>query len=255
MYTSSPAFRAFLLAPLLLAASILPNQAAAPPVITYQGRIQAEGEPVDGIGQFKFALVNAGTETSVQATATATVTGGFVTSITVNNPGAGYVVAPQVTIRDATGVGAVATAALSGGQISAIAVNNAGTGYSASPTVAIDPPPSNLNFVSYWSNDGTSALGAEPTDAVAIVVSRGLFTAALGDASLPNMTPIPPSVFDNDDVHLRIWFNDGVNGTAQLAGDQRITASAFAIRADHSDSASLADVATTAMNVAWSDIS
>ena len=41
---------------------------------------------------------------------------------------------------------------------------------------------------SYWSNDDTSAAGSEPTYAVELWVSGGLFNVLLGDTSLTNMT-------------------------------------------------------------------
>src|SRR5689334_11290304 len=37
---------------------------------------------------------------------------------------------------------------------------------------------------SFWSNDGSSAGGAEPAKAVTIAVNDGLFSALLGDSSL-----------------------------------------------------------------------
>jgi hypothetical protein len=84
---------------------------------------------------------------------------------------------------------------------------------------------------SYWSNDGTSAAGSEPTAAVSLTVTNGLYSVLLGDTSLANMMPIPPSVFANGDVHLRVWFDDGVNGSQLLTPDQRIAAVGYAIMA------------------------
>ena len=43
----------------------------------------------------------------------------------------------------------------------------------------------------------------------------------LGDATLPNMTIVPAAVFTNPDVRLRVWFNDGTNGSQLLTPDQR----------------------------------
>src|SRR6266481_7125921 len=43
--------------------------------------------------------------------------------------------------------------------------------------------------VSFWSNDGTSAGGNEPTGAVPIPVSQGLSSVLLGDPTFTNMTP------------------------------------------------------------------
>ncbi len=83
----------------------------------------------------------------------------------------------------------------------------------------------------YWSNDGTSANGSEPTNAVALPVSKGLYSVLLGDTALGNMTAVPNSVFSNSDVRLRVWFNDGTNGSQLLSPDQRIAAVGYAAMA------------------------
>jgi hypothetical protein len=84
----------------------------------------------------------------------------------------------------------------------------------------------------YWSNDGTSVAGGEPTNAVALTVSKGLYSVLLGDTSVANMTvAIPASVFNNSDVRLRVWFNDAVNGSQLLTPDQRIAAVGYAAMA------------------------
>ena len=85
--------------------------------------------------------------------------------------------------------------------------------------------------LSFWSNDGTSVAGSEPTDAVTLTVVKGLYSVLLGDASLTHMTPIPNSVFANSDVRLRIWFNDGTNGSQLLTPDQRLAAVGYAMTA------------------------
>jgi N-acetylneuraminic acid mutarotase len=85
--------------------------------------------------------------------------------------------------------------------------------------------------VTYWSNDGTSVSGAAPSAAVSLPVSKGLYSVLLGDAGVTNMTPIPASVFTNEDVRLRVWFDDGVNGSQLLAPDQRIAAVGYAMMA------------------------
>src|SRR4026208_395357 len=65
--------------------------AQVPSVISYQGRVQAGGTTFPGRGRFKLALVSRGPSVSGQATATATVTAGFVTGIMVTDGGGGYV--------------------------------------------------------------------------------------------------------------------------------------------------------------------
>ena len=78
-----------------------------------------------------------------RAGASATVSGGAVTAITVRGGGAGYVSAPVVTIASEGGVTATATANVSGGVVTSITVVNGGTSYNAAnpPQVSIAPPP------------------------------------------------------------------------------------------------------------------
>src|SRR2546425_7207049 len=109
--------------------------------------------------------------------------------------------------------------------------------------------------VSFWSNDGTSIGGSEPTHAVPIAVSQGLYSVLLGNASLTNMTPISAAIFTNSDVRLRIWFNDGTNGFQQFSPDQRIAAVGYAMMAANVadgivTSAKLADGAVTSGKLA-----
>ena len=78
---------------------------------------------------------------------------------------------------------------------------------------------------SYWSNDGTSTEGSEPTAAVSLTVTKGLYSVLLG----ANMTAIPSSVFANSEVRLRVWFDDGSNGSQLLTPDQRIAAVGYAM--------------------------
>jgi hypothetical protein len=49
----------------------------------------------------------------------------------------------------------------------------------------------------YWSNDGTSAGGAQPFALVPLPVTKGLYSVLLGDTTLPNMTAVPAAVFSN----------------------------------------------------------
>jgi len=84
---------------------------------------------------------------------------------------------------------------------------------------------------SYWSNDGSSTSGSQPTAAVSLPVTKGLYSVLLGDTTLgANMTAIPATVFANPDVRLRVWFNDGTaNGSQLLTPDQRIAAVGYAM--------------------------
>lgn len=81
----------------------------------------------------------------------------------------------------------------------------------------------------YWSNDGK----APPLNDVDLTISRGLFSVALGDTNVPNMTALPgTNCFDHESVYLRVWFDDGASGSQQLVPDQRFLAGAYALMAD-----------------------
>ena len=82
----------------------------------------------------------------------------------------------------------------------------------------------------YWSNNGSSVAGSEPTNAVSLPVTKGLYAVALGEGG----TSLPASVFNNPDVRLRVWFNDGTNGSQRLAPDQAIGMVGYAARASSS---------------------
>ncbi len=97
----------------------------------------------------------------------------------------------------------------------------------------------------YWSNDGTSSGGAPPATGVSIPVTRGVYAVALGSTAVPTMLALPPTVFTHDDVHLRVWFNDGTNGFQQFVPDQRIAAVGYAMIA-----ATVPDGSITAAKIA-----
>ena len=88
--------------------------------------------------------------------------------------------------------------------------------------------------VTYWSNDGTSSAGSPPTLAVTLPVTKGLYAVLLGDTTLANMSALPSSALEHEQVRLRIWFNDGNRGFQQLTPDQRLAAAPFALLATKS---------------------
>ncbi len=85
----------------------------------------------------------------------------------------------------------------------------------------------------YWSNDGTSSGGSEPAAAASIGVNNGLYHVILGETD--GMDTIPGSVFANDTLYLRIWFDDGVNGSQVMLPDQQLTSVGFAFKAGDAD--------------------
>jgi hypothetical protein len=91
---------------------------------------------------------------------------------------------------------------------------------------------------SYWSNDGTSAGGSEPTNAVWLTVAGGLFNVLLGDTSLTNMTQaMSATVFSDSDRHLRVWFSSDSVTFQLLSPDRRIGAVPYALQAEEAGDA------------------
>ena len=85
---------------------------------------------------------------------------------------------------------------------------------------------------SYWSNDGTSSAGSEPTASVNVSVSGGLYSVLLGNSAIQGMNAIDPSVFQqHSDAKLRVWFNDGNNGFQQLTPDRPFVSVPYALSA------------------------
>jgi len=224
-------------AALLAALSIVPLQwgsAQVPHLLQHQGRIAVDGVNFNGSGQFKFAMVNAGTNVSQQATATATVVAGTIVSVNVTAGGLGYATPPAVAVDSPTGSGAVLEAVVTAGAVTAINVVNGGSGYPPIVGVNIDPPPPNWVYQFYWTNAAdASPLDGEPDAAVTLEVTNGLYEVLLGDTTLPNMEAIPATVFSNSDVRLRVWFDDGVHGFQMLSPDKRIAAVGYTLMAEN----------------------
>jgi hypothetical protein len=96
--------------------------------------------------------------------------------------------------------------------------------------------------IAYWSNDGTSMGGGEPTTAVQLAVSDGLFSVLLGDTTLGGMTQaLTADVFSQPDRYLRVWFGTGVGGPSQLTPDTRIAAVPYALQAQEAADADTVD--------------
>lgn len=89
---------------------------------------------------------------------------------------------------------------------------------------------------SYWSNDGSSIAGSQPTTAVELAVDNGQLDVLLGDTALSHMTqPLDPAVFEGTERYLRLWFSaDGVN-YEQLSPDRRIASVPYALQAGNAD--------------------
>src|SRR3569833_3724567 len=164
--------------------------AAQNTLVTYQGHLLDSGTPYNGIGQFQFALVTS-TNLNPPATATASLSGGFVTAYTVVFGGSGYVTPPAVHIIGGGGSNATAIATINGGAVTAITPDNAGKNYSSAPSVLVDAPPTDIHYTTFWSYDGSIVIGSQLSAAVSVTVSNGLFTNKQNDSTLPNMAAIP----------------------------------------------------------------
>jgi hypothetical protein len=98
----------------------------------------------------------------------------------------------------------------------------------------------------YWSNDGTTS--GEPSTAVELPVSHGLFSVLLGDTTLGGgMTQIlKASVFEEPDRFLRVWFSTSPGGPfSPLGDDTRIAAVPYALQAELAQEAQKANDANT----------
>ncbi|MEI7732820.1 MAG: tail fiber domain-containing protein [Verrucomicrobiota bacterium] len=86
----------------------------------------------------------------------------------------------------------------------------------------------------FWSNDGRTT--GQPVTAVALTVTKGLYSVLLGDTNVAGISgAIASLAFTNSDVRLRVWFNDGITGFQQLSPDQRIAAVGYALIAANLD--------------------
>ncbi len=228
---------AALFALLLIHCSQLTTAKGQATSFTYQGRVTDNGTNFNGTGLFKFALVTS-TKISSQAAATSnmgnTSPNEYVASFNLVSGGNGYTTAPTVTITGGGGSGASATATVSGGAVTAINLISPGSGYSSTPPVTIAAPPTAISSTTYWSNDGTSSAGSQPTASVNVAVAAGLFTLTLGNTSLANMTAIPGALFaEQPGLQLQIWFSDSINGFAMLSPLQNVTPVPYASFAEN----------------------
>lgn len=112
-----------------------------------------------------------------------------------------------------------------------------GTGYFK---FAVIDAASGDGTTNYWANDGTAS--GEPSAAVALSVSNGLFDVMLGDTSLNGMTQaITQNAFSQTATYLRVWFSQTAGGPFQaLDPNQRIGSAPYALRAEKALTADVA---------------
>ena len=86
---------------------------------------------------------------------------------------------------------------------------------------------------SYWSHDGTSTNGSEPTGSLEVSVVSGIYTILIGDTQIAGMGEVDEAVFKNhNDVHLWVQFNDGINGFEQITPDRRFASVPYVLGSD-----------------------
>ncbi|MBN1137886.1 MAG: hypothetical protein JXM73_14955 [Anaerolineae bacterium] len=112
------------------------------------------------------------------------------------------------------------------GQVTVGGAAYTGTGYFKFAVV------NQAGTTTYWSNDGTSVGGSEPTAAVELTVNNGLFSVLLGDTALTNMMALPATAFSGTERYLRVWFSSDGTTFTQLSPDRRIAAAPYALQAE-----------------------
>jgi hypothetical protein len=96
-----------------------------------------------------------------------------------------------------------------------------------------------VGTTSYWSNNGSSTGGGEPTGTVTLTVTNGLFSVLLGESPMESLTA---DVFSAPDRLLRVWFSsDGGTNYSQLTPDRTIASVPYAYVADVAGDADLLD--------------
>lgn len=247
---------------LLVSCGALRAQGTVEPIINQTGQLPSR---ISGAVSMKFAIVRLG-DLKGAAVATATISGGTVTELTLVDPGVGYVTPPNITISGGSGRGAAATATIADGRVVALTLTSGGSRFKKVPTVKIDAPPSDSWVTTLWSNDGTSVGGAEPAKAVSFRVDKGAYSALLGFTGLPNMTAIPRDVFSFTDARLRVWFRSAKGKYVKVLVDAPLQAPFFSDEAVYAQQAggvpdgslsasSIADGAVTMSKLANGSIS
>jgi hypothetical protein len=146
-----------------------------------------------------------------------------VASVTITNPGIGYVTPPTVTFsvpRNAGGTTATGTATITAGAVTSVTITNPGSGYTAAPTVTFSAPPAGLTAT------GTANLGF--SNSAALTVTGSLIsgnsalngpTGAIGNAGNGAVVISSSTVANNFSGTTGGGFGDENNlGTLTVSG-------------------------------------
>ena len=106
----------------------------------------------------------------------------------------------------------------------------------------VDPSTGNI----VWNHTGTS--GVPETDLV-LEVKNGFYKCPLGDTTVTGMAELSSQFFTYyNDLKLRVWFNDGVNGLQRLGSDQSLPVVPYAMNSSRGPNADLLDLLAGEIN-------
>ncbi len=91
--------------------------------------------------------------------------------------------------------------------------------------------------VTHWSNDLTSTACSEPAASMSVTVTEGIYHVLLGAGPGPENQPLPPSVFQNSDLYLHVWFGDTSGGLEHLSPAQPFSSVPYAMKSEQASSA------------------
>ncbi len=151
-----------------------------------------------------------------QATGTANISGGQVTSITVTNPGSGYATSPLVVPGGPNpgGTDFIATANVSSGMVTSFTISNAGSNYTTAPTVQILPPPNPFTYDSTAARGLAVQNGANSSWIVSSNIAGGadqglvMFYHATSSSTPAPDAPAQLTEFTIRDPYLTHWLSD-----------------------------------------------
>jgi formylglycine-generating enzyme required for sulfatase activity len=84
-----------------------------------------------------------------------------------------------------------------------------------------------------WNHEG-GTVSTDPTSVLTLEVINGFYKCNLGDNSFNGMASLSSDLFDiNNQLSLRIWFDDGINGLEQLGTDQPLHVAPYALSASY----------------------
>jgi hypothetical protein len=152
------------------------------------------------------------------ATATCTVSGGRISTVTVTGAGSQYTSEPPILVSGGGGFGAQFKAILNNGTVSSIQIINEGFGYTSAPTLIIGP---NQLTGAIRENSYVTAIGNVTT--ATTTVGSNLITVPSNANWKLGQIIAPPITQFNFITPLKVV---GFNGTTQVYVDQPATVSA-----------------------------